>query len=74
MKTTIEGWIVRDNDDDFTFPHLWLFSSKPWRSFIYDGMWTGDRESFVLPDSAFPDLKWEDEPRKVTITIEEEEE
>lgn len=75
MKTTIIGWIARDkNGDIYCYPQY-----KPYRS--QRGLWwesadESDENAMILPQDNFPEIKWEDEPRKVklTITIEEEKE
>lgn len=33
--------------------------------------WSAAIDPIPLPETAFPDLKWEDEPRKIRIKIEE---
>ena len=70
MKEVIEGWIARDKDgalfvhqkqpkrynDNIDQLHYWTYGGERFRTTKFDRM--------------FPDLKWEDEPRKVEITIE----
>ena len=73
METTIKGWIARDKEDGGFAGELNLFHNRPWRSSLWD-VWNGNTEPLMLPYNSFPDLTWEDEPRKVTITIEEEKE
>lgn len=68
MKATdnlnvIEGYVARDKDDN-----LWLYEEYPVRMGNY---WLNDNfiMSFPIPNKMFPNLKWEDEPIKVELTI-----
>ncbi len=71
MKEVIEGWIARDqykeNDSD-----LYVGKFKPQRheSPLGLGMWYEYGDYMQLPCEMFPEIKWEDEPQKVKITIE----
>ena len=71
MKEVIEGWIARDQEpDEFSSKgtDLFLYLYKPIRcvgNFIDDGGYC-----MSLPRELFPEQKWEDEPKKVKITIE----
>ena len=69
MKEVIEGWIARDEDKS-----LWFHYVKPKRENEIEKTWWGSNDkTFRIYDWDFPqfkDLKWEDEPRKVLITIE----
>lgn len=78
MKEIIEGWIARDDIHSCPF----LFSERPvwdkkgweygsanrWR--VKNGFSVGTEEGIVLPKDTFPELKRENSPRKVKITIE----
>ena len=70
MKATLECWIARDSEVDNLLDgtDLFLYPYKPDRvigNFI-------DRigHCMSLPTELFPFQKWEDEPRKVIVTIE----
>lgn len=69
-KVTIEGWIARDMEPDNVCDgtDLWLYPHKPNRCV---GNFT-DSEGYCmsLPTELFPSQRWEDEPRKVKVTIE----
>lgn len=64
MKEVIEGWIARDKDD-----FLACYEKEPERG---EKEWLVNYEEsfFALRKARFPEQKWEDEPRKVLITIE----
>ena len=72
MKTTIIGWIARD-DSRRSKGRLFLYAERPNRGEVgqYEGRWWSYSNMFPLPIDSFKYLTWEDEPRKVTITIEE---
>ena len=69
MEAKITGYVARDADDS-----LFCYKRKPIRIHDY---WKGhDYWGYVhfiakLDNVLFPDLKWEDEPLKVEITIKE---
>lgn len=70
IKKIIDGWIARDQEpDDFCEgTDLWLYPYKPYRcvgNFI-----DSKGHCMSLPTELFPSQRWEDEPRKVSITIE----
>lgn len=66
-KRTIKGWVARDSfRDPFIGTGLILHYSKPYR---IGGEWSNKTIATHLPWSMFPDLKWEDEPIKVELTI-----
>lgn len=52
-------------------PSLMLYTKKPVRDYKYDpgGLWVSDGDSIPLPPGLFPDLRWEDEPLEVDITL-----
>lgn len=57
----IKGWVARDKDGTLTFG-----KNKPRRNVT---MWLGFNKFAVIPFDMFSDLKWEDEPREVELTI-----
>lgn len=62
----LTGWVARDSEYDPYFGlGLVLFKEKPERTCDY---WSGEIAS-QLPWELFPDLKLEDEPMEVEITI-----
>jgi len=62
---TISGWIAREKNGE-----LWFFMKKPNRIAT---MWNTDNANFMCIDSnLFPTLHWEDEPKKVSVTIKAE--
>ena len=62
MKEAVEGWVARDKNGRIT-----LYEDKPYR----DGdKWRGcSWKSSLIYDRFFPNLKWEDEPIKVKVTL-----
>lgn len=62
----IKGWMARDEDGA-----LYVFASKPQRAKgIYkEDIWDNGDAALPLPKSIFLDLKWEDEPIEVELTI-----
>lgn len=79
MKLVIEGCIAQDKDN-WEPPRL--FTNEPtwdeedweygpverWRD--KECIYVENKGGIILPDGSFPDLKWENSPRKVKITIE----
>lgn len=66
--TKIKGWVARDKAEEFEeIGYLHLFASKPHRE--YGCSWIGTCCYLCLDKTMFPDLKWEDEPIKVELTI-----
>lgn len=71
MREVIEGWVARDKDDI-----LCLYESCPVR--FGDMLWVekdmelepSEQNVYILNKDLFPELKWEDEPMRVKITIE----
>ena len=59
---TIRGWVARDDD----LNHIHLFQNKPIRD-RWD--WHSGCPALQLPDNFMPDLKWEDDPLEVELTI-----
>ena len=78
MKTTIEGWLTRDYGP-ITASDLKLGKLKVWPKYPYRDkvglFWMPnfpqDVEILELPAKYYQELSWQDEPRKVTITIED---
>lgn len=66
-STTMSGYVARDKFQDF----LSLFTKKPYRSDEQSlGIWKYASGSCMsLPEKAFKDLKWEDEPLEVEVNI-----
>ena len=65
-EAKLTGWVARDREfNPYYGTGLILFREKPSKS--YD-CWNGDIASH-LPWKLFPDLKWEDEPMEIEITI-----
>lgn len=64
---TIKVWMARDGHGSLVFS-----SKKPHRLELWK-LWEVTRETpaIFLPNTLFPDLRWEDEPKKVEIIIKE---
>ena len=59
----IKGWVARWKDSIKIF----LFNEKPFRLGIE---WHNETDrKILLPKDSFPELKWEDEPIEVELTI-----
>lgn len=61
----IQAWIARDDDGE-----LYHYSEMPIRN--DNGAWSLpnlDAVAGALPPKMFPEITWEDEPRKVEISI-----
>lgn len=69
MKYETEGWIARNQDPDEV---IFCPGDEP-PTRMPGGYWLcGFTWSYcVLPRKKFPNIKWEDEPRKVRVTFEE---
>jgi len=73
------GWVARDRLDDDYYPNMHLFRSKPMRQHEWrkkdECMWidTLDGGKYGMTtytlNELFPDLKWEDGPVPVEITV-----
>ena len=70
----VKGWVARNEGDDQL-----LFGDKPKRGnrrdhtedyWILSNKVPVDYNVWSLPSEMFPDIKWEDEPVEVEITIE----
>lgn len=62
-STTIKGWLARDKDDT-----LVLGRRCPER-IMKTGTWMGFAQCMKIDKELFPELKWDDEPIEVEITI-----
>ena len=62
-EPTIKGWVARDKDGQ-----LGVYDILPIRG---NTCWYPQVrfENWVLPENAFPDLKWEDEPIEVELIV-----
>ena len=66
---TIKGWVARDGHGSLVFSN-----EKPSRlEWCGWKLWkiSRDTPAVVLPNSLFPSLRWEDEPKPVRVIIEE---
>ena len=62
----IKGWVVRDSFG------LEFYRRKPYRVIGEISHWTdklGPNSEWFLDESLFPELKWEDDPIEVELTI-----
>lgn len=67
-------WVARDKDGE-----LYLYSDKPERYNTDEPFWgipksqtiekDNEFRAFILPSVLFPDLKWENEPIEVELTM-----
>lgn len=64
----IEGYVTIDEFGT----HLFIYTELPKRMKRLGYFKKTKGEYYEVDRKLFPDVKWEDEPRKVTITIEEE--
>lgn len=62
-ETKLTRWVARDRDGG-----IWVYDLCPKKD-SERGLWRGDGGSMLLDEKSFPDLKWEDEPMEVEITI-----
>ena len=71
MVETFIGYIARD-EKERAIDSLALFRDVPPERLIMDtgGIWENCSDFMSINKDMFPDQKWEDEPRKVKITIE----
>lgn len=63
--TVIQGWVARDKDG-----RIFAYTNKPVRDYSLQE-WESDFVSEINGKS-FPDLTWDDEPIKVSISIKRE--
>lgn len=67
-KETIQAWIARDEDG-----RLCHYSEKPGRILLINAnsYWDCSEDAVCcdLPEKMFPEITWDDEPRKVEISI-----
>jgi hypothetical protein len=76
-SVTFKAWVARDNIDDKYYPRTFLYAKKPHKEEIYcygkdytcewDDSY-GKLGSYDIRD-LFPDLKFEDGPIEVEVTI-----
>lgn len=62
-ETKLTGWVARDEDE-----RIWVYETCPKRYSDWQ-QWVGNDGSMRLDQESFPNIKWEDEPMKVEITI-----
>lgn len=71
----LEGWVAVDSDTE-GHRRVIFFSKRPVRDVLTRyKYWAATRprfESIQLDSNAFPNLKWEDEPKKVKLIIRED--
>jgi hypothetical protein len=72
MKEAVEGWVAVDSDTRGK-RRVTFFPKKPVRDVLTEyKYWAATYpryESIELDSNAFPNLKWEDEPKKIRIII-----
>jgi len=70
MEKVIKGWIAKDGDD---WERVCFFNTKPTRGkgILNKKQWMCQEVGwyFALPKHLFKEMKWEEEPIKVSITI-----
>lgn len=71
-NTKIKGWVAVDSDT-MNNRRVSFFTQKPVRDLLteYD-YWAATRPNYEvirLNSDAFPEIKWEDEPIEVEVTI-----
>ena len=75
MNEAVEGWVAVDSDTHDK-RRVTFFPKKPVRDVLTEyKYWAATRpryESIQLDSNAFPNLKWEDEPKKVKFILIEE--
>lgn len=62
-EAKLTGWVARDKDEK-----IWVYETCPEKYSDWQ-QWVGNDGSMRLDQKSFPDLKWEDEPVEVEITI-----
>jgi hypothetical protein len=62
-------WIARDNEDHVR--RLWLFTDKPQLNVI--GSWWSRSKSFNIPNDLFPQITFENSPKRIELKILEDE-
>lgn len=71
MKEIIEGFVARDANG---FIYLWEECPRRCSDIRYKWWESTFSTRMELPAQSFPDITWEDEPKKVKVTIDLEEE
>lgn len=62
-------WVARDKVRD----GIYLYENKPSRDEEYGQFFEGDNDFIIgLPKTDFPEVTWENSPRKVKIILEDE--
>ena len=73
MEKVINGWIAKDGDE---LERVCFFNTKPIRGkdIFHNKQWMCQEVGwyFALPKHLFKEMKWEEEPHKVSITIMDE--
>lgn len=73
QTVTIDAWVARDNHvNNISDTDLFLSRIHPLRD-IYHEIWT-TLGAIPLPQDIFSDITWNNEPKKVKVTIELEDE
>lgn len=73
---TLTGWLARDeykNSKKETPGTLFFYSEEPVRdsSSTLGGYWDGNMGDYIeLPETMFPELTWDNDPKYVKLTIE----
>ena len=62
----IEGFVAKD--ESFNNRLFFFCPYKPKRN-RFQGIWQAKGREYEIPREIFPNLKWEDEPIKVELTI-----
>lgn len=64
-EAKLTGWVARDGDE-----RIWVYETCP-KKYSEWLEWVGNDGYMSIDQKSFPDLKWEDEPVEVEITIRE---
>lgn len=65
----MKGWVAQDSES-MSDTNLYFGTLKPRRT-LGGWFWYCFEDHLGLPKEMFPNLKWEDEPLKVELTIKE---
>lgn len=72
QAVTINAWVARNKCvDNYSNTNLVLGKERPT---LHNGTWCSMEEYFPLPQDAFPNITFENSPKKVKVTIELEDE
>lgn len=69
-ESTMFGWVARQKQTDDQYGHLMLFLQRPMRNQT-TGTWFGHEGAVLNDEGKFGFVKWENEPVKVRIIINE---